>query len=302
MGIAVVAFLIIFALIASGGVLLFYREQMIQRLSSVISPEAKKSNWKQSLEQSGFSLSGVVEHLERVIPKSQAEISVTQQRLIRAGYRTDSSIKLFNSSKLLVPIALCAVVFFSGFGKQNPFVLYVSALGIGYLIPDFWLGRQIKKRQAKIRRGLPDVLDLLVICIEAGLSMDQATKRTTEELMRAQPAICDELNIVVLEQRAGRPRSECWKHLAERTDVDVLRNLVTVLVQSEQFGTSVAKTLRVHSDTLRTHRIQKVEEMAAKTTVKMVFPLVLFIFPSLFLVVLGPAMITMGDSFKALLK
>ena len=302
MGIAVVAFLIVFALIASGGVLLFYREQMIQRLTAVISPEAKKSNWKQSLEQSGFSLSGVVEHLERVIPKSQAEISVTQQRLIRAGYRTDSAMKLFNSSKLLVPIALCAVVFFSGFGKQNPFVLYVSALGVGYLMPDFWLGRQIKKRQAKIRRGLPDVLDLLVICIEAGLSLDQATKRTTEELMRAQPAICDEMNIVVLEQRAGRPRSECWKHLAERTDVDVLRNLVTVLVQSEQFGTSVAKTLRVHSDTLRTHRIQKVEEMAAKTTVKMVFPLVLFIFPSLFLVVLGPAMITMGDSFKTLLK
>jgi tight adherence protein C len=302
MGIAVIAFLIVFLLIASGGVLLFYREQMIQRLTAVISPETKKSNWKESLQQSGFSLSGVVEHLERVIPKSQAEISVTQQRLIRAGYRTDYAIKLFNSFKLLAPVSLCAIVFFSGFGKQNPFVLYVAALGIGYLIPDFWLGRQIKKRQAKIRRGLPDVLDLLVICIEAGLSMDQATKRTTEELMRAQPAICDELNIVVLEQRAGRPRSECWKHLAERTDVDVLRNLVTVLVQSEQFGTSIAKTLRVHSDTLRTQRIQKVEEMAAKTTVKMVFPLVLFIFPSLFLVVLGPAMITMGDSFKALIK
>jgi tight adherence protein C len=302
MGIAVVAFLIVFLLIASGGVLLFYREQMIQRLTAVISPETKKPNWKESLQQSGFSLSGVVEHLERVIPKSQAEISVTQQRLIRAGYRTESAIKVFNSLKLLAPFGLCAVVFFTGVGKQNPFIMYVAALGIGYLMPDFWLGRQIKKRQAKIRRGLPDVLDLLVICIEAGLSMDQATKRTTEELMRAQPAICDELNIVVLEQRAGRPRSDCWKHLAERTDVDVLRNLVTVLIQSEQFGTSVAKTLRVHSDTLRTQRIQKVEEMAAKTTVKMVFPLVLFIFPSLFLVVLGPAMITMGDSFKALIK
>jgi tight adherence protein C len=275
---------------------------MIQRLTAVISPEAKKSNWKESLEQSGFSLKGVVEHLERVIPKTQAEIGVTQQRLIRAGYRTDSAVKVFNSSKPLAILAFCAVVFFTGLGKQNPFVMYVAALGLGYLIPDFWLGRQIKKRQAKIRRGLPDVLDLLVICIEAGLSLDQATKRTTEELMRAQPAICDEMNIVVLEQRAGRPRSECWKHLAERTDVDVIRNLVTVLVQAEQFGTSVAKTLRVHSETLRTQRIQKVEEMAAKTTVKMVFPLVLFIFPSLFLVVLGPAMITMTDSFKAFLK
>jgi tight adherence protein C len=132
--------------------------------------------------------------------------------------------------------------------------------------------------------------------------LDQATKRTTEELMKAQPAICDELNIVVLEQRAGRPRSECWRHMAERTDVDSIRNLVSVLVQSEQFGTSIAKTLRTHSDTLRTQRIQKCEEMAAKTTVKLVFPLVLFIFPSLFLVVLGPALITMSDSFQTFFK
>jgi tight adherence protein C len=302
MGIAVIAFLIVFLLIASGGVLLFYREQMIQRLTAVISPEAKKSNWKESLQQSGFSLSGVVEHLEKMIPKTQAEIGVTQQRLIRAGYRTESAVKIFSSVKPIAMIGLCAVVLFSGLGKQNPFIFYVAALGIGYLAPDFWLSRQIKKRQAKIRRGLPDVLDLVVICIEAGLSLDQATKRTTEELMRAQPAICDEMNIVVLEQRAGRQRSECWKNLAERTDVDVIRNLVTVLVQAEQFGTSVAKTLRVHSETLRTQRIQKVEEMAAKTTGKMVFPLVLFIFPSLFLVVLGPALIMMGDSFKALIK
>ena len=302
MGIAVVAFIIIFLLIASGGILLFYREQMAQRLTSVISPGEKKGNWVSPIQQSGLSFSGVVEHLEKIIPKSQAEISVTQQRLIRAGYRTDSSLRFFNGVKVLTPVVLCLVLFLSGLAKQSPFVLYVAALGIGYLAPDFWLGRQIKKRQSKLRRGLPDVLDLLVICIEAGLSLDQATKRTTEELMKAQPAICDELNIVVLEQRAGRPRADCWKHLAERTDVDVLRNLVSVLVQAEQFGTSVAKTLRVHSDTLRTQRIQKVEEMAAKTTVKMVFPLVLFIFPSLFLVVLGPALITMSDSFKAFLK
>jgi tight adherence protein C len=302
MGIVVIVFLIVFLLIASGGVLLFYREQMIQRLSAVISPDAKKGNWVNSIQQSGFSLSGVVEQLERVIPKTQAEISVTQQRLIRAGYRTDSATKIFNAVKPLAMIGLCAVVFFTGLGKQNPFIFYVAALGVGYLAPDLCLSRMIKKRQAKIRRGLPDVLDLLVICIEAGLSLDQATKRTTEELMRAQPAICDELNIVVLEQRAGRPRADCWKHLAERTDVDVLRNLVSVLVQSEQFGTSVAKTLRVHSETLRTQRIQKVEEMAAKTTVKMVFPLVLFIFPSLFLVVLGPALIKVTDSFNSFLK
>jgi tight adherence protein C len=141
------------------------------------------------------------------------------------------------------------------------------------------------------------VLDLLVICIEAGLSLDQAVSRTVEELNLAQPAICDELAIVVLEQRAGCPRSDAWRHFAERTNVDSVRNLVSVLVQSEKFGTSIAKTLRVHSDTLRTQRRQKVEEQAAKTTVKLVFPLVLFIFPSLFLVTLGPAAITVMESF-----
>jgi tight adherence protein C len=300
MGLAVAAFLIMFLLIASGGVLLFYRQQMQQRLTAVISPEEKQKNLITTIQQSGFSLGGVVENLEKFIPKSQAEASVTQQRLIRAGFRSENAIKRFYGVKIIAPVSLALLVFFSGQGSS--FFLYIAAAGLGYLAPDFWLGRQIKNRQAKIKRGLPDVLDLLVICIEAGLSLDQATKRTTEELMTAQPAICDELNIVVLEQRAGRPRADCWKHMAERTDVDSLRNLVSVLVQSEQFGTSIAKTLRTHSDTLRTQRIQKVEEMAAKTTVKLVFPLVLFIFPSLFLVVLGPAMITMMESFRDTFK
>ena len=301
MGIAFFAFLAIFLLIGSAGVLLFYREQMVQRLSAVISPEQKQRNLIGTIQNTGFSLSGVVEHLEKLIPKTQAEMGVTQQRLIRAGYRKESAINLFYSAKAIVPMILCTIVLTTGIGSDNPFIMYAGALGLGYLIPDFWLGSRIKKRKAKIRRGLPDVLDLLVICIEAGLSIDQATKRTTEELMKAQPSICDELNIVVLEQRAGRPRADCWKHMAERTDVDSIRNLVSVLVQSEQFGTSIAKTLRVHSDTLRTQRIQQVEEMAAKTTVKLVFPLVLFIFPSLFVVVLGPAMISMSEAFKTFL-
>jgi len=175
-------------------------------------------------------------------------------------------------------------------------------LGLGFLLPDFWLGRKVAKRQTQIRQGLPDVLDLLTICIEAGLSMDQATARSAEELHLSHPAICDELGIVVLEQRAGRARSDAWKQFAERTGVDSVRNLVSVLVQSEQLGTSIAKTLRVHSDTLRTQRRQRVEEQAAKTTVKLVFPLVFFIFPSLFLVTLGPAGIIMAESFAKFLN
>jgi tight adherence protein C len=303
MGIALLAFLAVFLLFLSGGILLFYREAMLQRISTVIFPEEKQSSSvMRSLQHTGFSFGGVVEQFEKVLPKSQAEVSIQQQRLIRAGYREEGAVDVFYGSKVLTPIALCGLAAFTPIARDNPFFIYAAALGLGFLAPDFWLGRKIKKRQAKIRRALPDVLDLLVICIEAGLSLDQATMRTTQELAKAHPALCDELGIVVLEQRAGRPRTECWKHLADRTDVDTLRSLVSVLVQSEQFGTSVAKTLRIHSDTLRTQRIQKVEEQAAKTTVKLVFPLVLFIFPSLFLVVLGPAVILMADSFQKFLS
>ena len=298
MGFAVFAFFVVFLLIASGGMLLFYREAMLHRISAVVPSHGKRRTLLGTIQQTRFSFGGMVENLERVLPKSQAEVSVTQQRLIRAGYRKDSAVNLFYGAKVLVPVALCLLVLVSGFGRDNAFFVYALALGIGFLAPDFWLGRRITLRQKRIRLGLPDVLDLMVICIEAGLSMDQATARTAEELRLAQPAVSDELGIVVLEQRAGRARSDAWKQFAERTAVDSVRNLVSVLVQSEQLGTSVAKTLRVHSDTLRTQRRQRVEEQAAKTTIKLVFPLVLFIFPSLFLVTLGPAMIIMSESFQ----
>jgi tight adherence protein C len=295
--IATITFIVLFLLLASGGLLLFYRDATLQRIAAVITPESKRRSLRDRLRQTGTSLSGMVEHIERVVPKSQAEVSITQQRLIRAGFRKDAALNYFYAAKVLTPLAFCVLVLAAGIGNL---FMFVVALGLGFLAPDFWLGRRIAKRQASIRRGLPDVLDLTVICIEAGLSLDQATARTAEELQKAHPAIGDELGIVVLEQRAGRPRGEAWRHFAERTDVDSVRNLVSVLVQSEQFGTSVAKTLRVHSDTLRTQRRQRLEEQAAKTTVKLVFPLVLFIFPSLFLVALGPAAIIMLEGLKTL--
>ncbi|MDR3776766.1 MAG: type II secretion system F family protein [Terracidiphilus sp.] len=301
MELAILAFCVMFLLIASGGLILFYREAMLKRITAVIAPHEKQKGVKNILQQTGHSLGIVVEQFERILPKSQAEVSIVQQRLIRAGYRKDSAVKLFYGAKVLVPLTLCASALVSGLGNSSPFIAYAASLGVGFLAPDFWLGKMISKRQARIRLGLPDVLDLLVICIEAGLGLDQAAARTAKELSRSQPAISDELGIVVLEQRAGRPRSDAWKHMAERTDVDTVRNLVTMLVQSEQFGTSIAKTLRTHSDTLRTQRVQTIEELAAKTTVKLIFPLVLFIFPCLFLVTVGPAVILMSESFDKFL-
>jgi len=298
MGLAAVSFIVVFLLVASGGLILFYREAMIQRISAVISPQQKQASFRDTIEQTGVSLSNMLEHFERIVPKSNAEISVVRQRLIRAGYRSDSAVNLFYGAKVLVPIVLCLLAFVTGVGHYSPFFAYLVAIGLGFLLPDFWLGNRISSRQTRIRLGLPDVLDLLVICVEAGLSMDQAVARTAEELSLAHPAICDELAIVVLEQRAGCPRADAWRHLAERTNVENVRNLVSVLIQSEKFGTSIAKTLRVHSDTLRTQRRQRVEEQAAKTTVKLVFPLVFFIFPSLFLVTLGPAAISVMEGFQ----
>lgn len=298
MGIAVFSFIVIFLLIASGGLLLFYRQAMVERISTVVTARPEMSEVANASQGKGVWFGGMVQQLERLVPKSQAEVSIVKQRLIRAGYRRESAIKIFYGAKALCPIVFCFLMFATGLGSYSPFTAYLAALGIGFLVPDFWLGRRITVRQTCIRRGLPEVLDFLIICIEAGLSMDLSTARTAQELRLSQPVISDELDLVVLEQRAGRPRSEAWKKFAERTDVDSVSRLVSVLAQSEQFGTSIAKTLRVHSDTLRTQRRQEVEEKAAKTTVKLVFPLVLFIFPSLFLVTLGPEVILMSEGFQ----
>jgi len=228
MGFVAFTFFVIFLLIASGGLLLFYREAMLQRISAVVSPRGKQGALLSTIQRAGFSsFGGMVEHLERVLPKSQAEVSVVQQRLIRAGYRKDSAVNLFYGAKVLVPLALCLLALVTGLARDNAFFVYAMALGLGFLVPDFWLGRRITRRQTRIRLGLPDVLDLMVICIEAGLSVDQATARTAEELRLAQPAISDELGIVVLEQRAGRARSDAWKQFAGGRGWESVRNRVS---------------------------------------------------------------------------
>lgn len=297
---ALAAFLIIFLLVAVGGLLLFNRQGMVvDRISNAINPapKPKDRSVKGILKGAGSSLGSIVESFKSVLPKSESDISVARARLNRAGLRSDSAVNVLNGSKIVVPLLLCVLAFVTGLGRLNPFFVYLAALALGFLSPDFWLDRRIKNRQRRIRQGLPDVLDMLVICTEAGLSLDQATVRTAEELSKAQPELCDELGIVVLQQRAGRARSDAWKELADRTNVDALRNLVSMLVQAERFGTSIAKTMRTHAEALRIQRMQTIEELAAKTSVKLVFPLVLFIFPSLFLVTLGPAIIRAMESF-----
>jgi hypothetical protein len=169
MGFAVLTSCCVFLLLASGGLLLFYRAAMLERISSVIAPRKKERSLASTLQHTGTSLGVVVEKFERVVPKSQAEVSVVQQRLIRAGFRNDAAVKFFYGTKVLVPLILCGIGLVSGSASKGPFMVYAGAIGMGYLVPDFWLGKKISSRQKKIRLGLPDVLDLLVICVEASV-------------------------------------------------------------------------------------------------------------------------------------
>ena len=301
MSLVLLTFLAVFLLVGSGGLLLAYREALLQRLDSVLSrPTGPRQSLLQRLigVRSAASLAKALDGFQKVLPRSPEEVSVAQRRLIWAGYRKDFYVDIFYGAKVMVPLSLVALATVTGAYSYGPFFVYALAGGLGFLIPDYFLGNRISARQLKIKLALPEALDLMVICIEAGLGLDQAILRVADELQLSQPELADEFNLLNLEQRAGRPRKEAWKNLAERTDVDSVRGLVTMLTQADHFGTSISKTLRVHSDVLRVQRRQEAEEQAAKTTVKLVFPLVFFIFPSLFVVVLAPSMIKMKDAFQ----
>jgi tight adherence protein C len=201
-------------------------------------------------------------------------------------------------ARILVPAGLLAVVYASGLYRSNPFMILLGAAIAGYLLPDMWLGWRIHARQHRLRLAIPDGLDLLVICVESGLGLDQSLMRVAEELRIAHPELSDELQVVNLEMRIGKTRLDALRDLGQRTGLDDIKSLVGMLIQTERFGTSVAQSLRVHSDDLRTKRRQRAEEMAAKTTVKMVPALVLFIFPALMVVILGPAVLTLMKQFS----
>jgi tight adherence protein C len=167
------------------------------------------------------------------------------------------------------------------------------AAAVGYLLPELWLMWRVQSRQHRLRVGLPDALDMLVICVEAGLGLDQALLRVAQELRISHPELSEELQLVNMEMRVGKTRLDALRELARRTGVEDIKALVAMLIQTERFGTSIAQSLRVHSDELRIKRRQRAEEMSAKTTVKMVPALVFFIFPALMVVILGPAAITL---------
>ena len=235
-------------------------------------------------------LLNTLKRLGRAAPKPSREIGKLKERLIYAGYRGSEALTVFFGIRL----GLAIVLFLLGtspFIPKSGLIAGLAGAALGYLLPSMGLARLAKRRQHRIRLSLPDALDLLVVSVEAGLGLDQAIQRVGEELAFAHPELSGEMRLINLELRAGKGRADALRNLAERTGVDDLSSLAAMLIQTDKFGTSVARSLRVHSETLRTKRRQRAEEAAAKTGVKMVFPLVFCIFPAIWVVTIGPAAI-----------
>lgn len=300
MALLLISFLTIFVLLSGAGVLAFRRGTVAERLRGLAGSRRGRQQGKQ--ERTPGVIEQVVKPFQNVLPRNPARVSTVQKRLIRAGYRQASAVNLFFGAKVLAPLVLCGLVTGAGIYRGMPPFGYAVAASVGFLAPDWWLSHRMAKRRSRIAAGLPEALDLMVVCSEAGLGLDQALQRVADELRLSQPEIRDELKFTILEQNAGRSRDEALKNLAERTQIDSVRAWTNALIQADQFGTSIARSLRAYSESLRTQRRQRAEEQAAKATIKLVFPLVFFIFPSIFVVTVGPAAIFLYEGMRRYLE
>ena len=227
-----------------------------------------------------------------------------KQMLVHAGYRRPNAGMIYFGARVtLAGIGLAGgMVLAAFFGASPTHRFLVMAFGalLGWMIPFVFVRRRVRRRQEEIRRSLPDALDLMVVCVEAGLGLNQAMVRVGEEMERVSPETSEEFMLVSLEMRAGTPREEALRNLGERTGIPDVRSFVAMLIQTDRFGTSIADALRIHADELRTKRRQRAEENAAKLTVKLLIPIVLLIFPSIFIVILGPALFMIRDAFTGM--
>jgi len=236
--------------------------------------------------------------LGKLLPSSQKKVSRKVRMMLRAGFRSPEAVKVQQGLEVLLPVIFIVLTYMSGAYRLNPLFMFAFAGLAGFLLPDMWLSMRVNHRQRRLIIALPDALDLLVVCVEAGMGLDQAIFRVAQELRLSYPELSDELQLVNLEMRVGRSRLDSLRELAVRTGVEDVKSFVTMLIQTDRFGTDLAQSLRIHSDNLRTKRRQRAEEAAAKTTVKMIPALVFLIFPAMFAVLLGPAVISIIRQFN----
>jgi tight adherence protein C len=248
-------------------------------------------------------LKSVIQAFGESVQERSGTSSEVRQRLIQAGYPSASAVPLYLGTRLLLPAALGGGSLVGlpilGFGVVGVMLGTIYFGGLGYVLPTFYLRMRVKRRQKEMQKALPDALDMLVVSVEAGLGLNQALVRVAEEIDRLSPVLSEQMSLVNYEIRAGTAREEALRNLAERTGLADIASLVGMLIQTDRFGTSVAQALRIHSETMRTKRRQRAEEAAAKTTIKLIFPLVFCIFPALFVVILGPALIQIIAALKS---
>jgi tight adherence protein C len=276
---------------------------MAQRLSEL---QAAQHDTPATLERRrrqvmGERLKGVLQAFGEAVQERNRNNSAVRLRLIQAGYPNAAAVPMYLGLRVAVPALMgmgaALLLPAMGYSAAKTLIMAIYFGAMGYVLPSWMVGRRLKKRQKEMQKALPDALDMLVVSVEAGLGLNQALVRVSEEIYRISPVLSEQLALVNLEIRAGTSREEALRNLAERTGLQDISSLVGMLIQTDRFGTSVAQALRVHSETMRTKRRQRAEEAAAKTTIKMVFPLVFCIFPALFVVILGPALIQI---YKAL--
>ncbi len=284
---SVTVFLVATALLAFAGVRLVTARDvdLDQRLQDVI-----VANVREEVPSRGGQLKAFFTRLGARAPRLSSEIGKVRQRLIEAGYRNDEALTVFYGIRFSVAIVVFLLLASPLIFKPNIMIALAGSL-LGYVMPGMALARMARRRQHAIQLSLADAVDLLVVSVEAGLGLDQALLRVGTELAATHPALSEEIRLATLELRAGKGRADALRNLANRTGLEDIGSLATMLIQTDKFGTSVATSLRVHSEVLRTKRRQRAEEAAAKTGVKMVFPLVFCIFPAIFVVAIGPAAI-----------
>jgi tight adherence protein C len=270
--------------------------QFAQRRLSQLAP-AGQDGAPRAVSVVGHDDTQLAKRVRSMVPKSPKEMGRIERMLALAGYHGAWPATLYATAQFALPVITGGSVIYA-FGTSNTALIFAGlAAAMGYYTPDIWMGRAIEKRKKEISNGLPDAIDLLIVCIESGSGIDQALSRVGEELAMAYPALSYELELLCAETRAGKPRLDAFRNFADRTKVEDVRSLVNMLIQTDKFGTSIGQALRTHAEVSRTKRRQRAEEKAAKLGVKLLFPLVFCIFPAFYLVVIGPSMLRIFRGF-----